>query len=88
MHKAKKHFKFVRVLKIFAVFVFHYSEWKPECSYSSFPISHLWLITGRTNPVLNGADVARDFTRIAFGIVQNCSEWFGIVCLCRLFVKA
>lgn len=55
-----------------------------------FFVSHLllWLITGRTNPVLNGADVVGDFTRIAFRIVQNCSEWFGIVCLCRLFVKA
>lgn len=45
-------------------------------------VSHLRLITGRTNPVLNGADVARDFTRIAFGIVQNCSELFRMVWNC------
>lgn len=44
-------------------------------------VSHLrlWLITGRTNPVLNGADVTRDFTRIAFGIVQNGLELFVFV---------
>lgn len=50
MHKAKQRerniSKFVRVLKIFAVFVFHYSKTESrECSL------------GESNPVLNGAAV-------------------------------
>lgn len=59
MHKARERgniSKFVRVLKIFAVFVFHYSkmESKENALYLSTPLANHWK---NRNSVLNGAAV-------------------------------
>lgn len=83
MHKAKKHFKFVRVLKIFAVFVFHYSKRKPECSYSVLSLPSL-LSPSLANHWANKS--CSEWGRCCRGFysncIRNCSELFRMVWNC------
>lgn len=65
MHKAKKHFKFVRVLKIYAVFLFFITQKRNPENALTHPRTLLSLPACCTYPRL----------RLITGANKSCSEW-------------